>query len=702
MAFQSRLLAGPAPASLLVIDDEPLVREFLREALGNEGYSVAVAEDGEQAVERVRREPIDVAICDLKMPGIDGLETIARIRAINPDIQFIILTAYGTLESAIESLRMGAFDFLQKPVVVKDLLFSVGRALERRDLLEHVALLELSRTIFSTLDADELYDRVVRSAMEALGADDASLMLLDENRELYIAKSTSLGVDVLAETRLALGERVAGRVAQQAEPVVIHDDVAGDRRFGGVAPMRPIQAAIVCPLTMRGELLGVLNVNRVKVLTRYAERDRQSAMILSSLVALALGNARLHKELQARLQQIGDTQEEVIQNEKMVALGSLLSGVAHELNNPLCAVLGYGQLLQQEDLDARLRKGIEVIVREGERAARIVSDLLRFARRDKPEKRPLGLSGVLLKTLDRKSYDLKSSRIEVVTDLDPSLPFVLGDFQQLQVAFTHLITNAQQAMFDHRGHGTLTIGGAHRDGKVVLTFADDGPGITAENTRRVFDPFFTTKAVGQGTGLGLSVCFAIVRDHGGVLRVSGKPGRGAVFTVEIPVAPPGMAAVSDAAPAERVSFPGPGRAASVTGKIEAPSAGPRILIAEAEPDVQGVLVELLESLGYRADTADSAEAAIAKIRGQDYEALIADIDLPRLDGRRLVETLHATKPGLARRVVFLASDTARPQLIEFTSISGNLLMGKPFRLDAMRDALRRLFPGSAGEKAAVH
>jgi signal transduction histidine kinase len=702
MAFQSRLLAGPAPASLLVIDDEPLVRGFLKEALGSEGYSVAVAEDGEQAVERVRREPIDVAICDLKMPGIDGLETIARIRAINPDIQFIILTAHGTLESAIESLRMGAFDFLQKPVVVQDLLFSVGRALERRDLLEHLALFELSRTIFSTLDAEELYGRVVQSAMAVLGADDASLMLLDENRELYIAKSTSLGVDVLTETRLALGERVAGRVAQQAEPAVIHDDVAGDGRFGGVIPMRPIQAAIVCPLTMRGELLGVLNVNRVKLLTRYAERDRQSAMILSSLVALALGNARLHKELQARLQQISDTQEEVIQNEKMVALGGLLSGVAHELNNPLCAVLGYGQLLQQGDLDAKLRKGIEVIVREGERAAKIVSDLLRFARRDKPEKRPLGLSGVLLKTLDRKSYDLKSSRIEVVTDLDPSLPFVLGDFQQLQVAFTHLITNAQQAMFDHRGHGTLTIGGAHRDGKVFLTFADDGPGITAENTRRVFDPFFTTKAVGQGTGLGLSVCFAIVRDHGGVLRVSGKPGRGAVFTVELPVAPPEVAAASDAAPAGRELSLGPGRAASAMVATKAASAGPRILIAESEPDVQSILVDLLESLGYRADTADSGEAAIAKIRSQNYEALIADVDLPRLDGPKLVETLRSTKPKLARRVIFLASDTARPHLIEFTSTSGNLLMGKPFRLDAMRDALQRLFPGPVGEEVSVH
>jgi len=687
MELESRLLAGPAPANLLVIDDEPQLRDFLNEVLGEAGYTVEMAGDGREAVEKVGRASFDVAICDLEMPGIDGLETLTRIRAINPDIQFIILTAHGTLESAIESLRIGAFDFLQKPVASQDLLFSVRKALERRDLLERTALFELSRAIFSTLDPAELCDRLMPSAMQILRADDVSLMLLDENRELYIAKSTSLRGDILAVTRLALGERVAGRVAQQAEPAAINDDLAGDGRFAGVRPMRPIKAAMVCPLTVHGELLGVLNVNRVNLEARYTERDRQSATILSSIVALALGNARLHKELQARLQQLSDTQEEVIQNEKMVALGSLLSGVAHELNNPLCALLGYGQLLQQGDLEPKLRKGVEVIVREGERAARIVSDLLRFARPEKPEKRLLGLSGVLLKTLDRKSYELRSSSIDVVTDIDPDLPMVLGDFQQLQAVFNNLITNAQQAMFDHHGRGVLRIKGVSRGGRVVLTFRDDGPGIMAEHARRVFDPFFTTKTVGHGTGLGLSVCFAIVRDHGGVLRVAGEPGHGAVFTVELPTAPLETAAAGDDAAAP----------ARVTA-----GSGPRILIAESEPDVQSVLVELLEKLGYRPDTADSGEAALAKIRGQDYEAMIADYDMPQLDGRALLDALRAARPKLTRRVIFLAGDTARPHLIEFTSTSGNLLMGKPFRLDAMRDALGRLFPAAGPAADAAH
>ncbi len=703
MSSESRLLAGPIAANILVIDDELQLRDLLKTVLSEKGYCVDTAEDGRVAIDKVKAARFDVAICDLKMPGIDGIETINRIREISPDVQFIVLTAHGTLESAIESLRAGAFDFLRKPLLLKDLLFSVGKALERRRLLERLALYELSRSIFSTLEPGDLYGKIVRAAVDVLRADDASLMLLDENRDLYVAHTTWAQGEVLAGAHVPIGERVAGRVALEPEPVVINDDVAHDPRFAGVRPLRPIRAAIVCPLTMRGELLGVLNVNRVDIDTKYSERERQGAMILSSLAALALGNARLHKEVQVRLQQVRDTQEDVIQNEKMVALGNLLSGVAHELNNPLCAVLGYAQLMQLQSLDGKLRKGIEVILREADRAAKIINDLLRVSRREKPEKRPLGLSGVLLKTLERKAYDLRSARVEVETRLEPELPLVFGDFHQLQLVFNNLITNAQQAMFDHRGQGTLAIRGEHRNGKVVLTFADDGPGVAEENVRRVFDPFFTTKAVGKGVGLGLSVCFAIVRDHGGAIRVSSAPGGGgAVFTVEIPVAQPEALAEAGRAAATADQAPGGEAAGAVSARSSknAPEeaaprpAGPRVLIAEAEPHVQDVLVELLAGLGYRADTADTGESALAKIKSQEYEAVIADFEMPRLGGRALLDTLGSVRPKLARRVIFLASDAARPQLLEFASTTGNLLMGKPFRLDAMRDALRRLFPES--------
>src|SRR5437773_3655165 len=255
--------------SILIIDDEPTLRDLLGQALRERGYAVSAAEDGRSAVEQVRNARFDVALCDLRMPGIDGLETLRQIKAINPDIEIIIITAHGTMESALESLRQGAFDFLVKPVVLQDLFFSINKALERRDLRERLGLFELSRSIFSTLDPDELYGRVVQSAIQVLRADDASLMLLDKKDALYIALSTSLQQEILTDTHLAMGERIAGRVAMQPEPVVINEDVGRDDRFGGITPWRRIQASIVCPLTMRGALLGVLNVNRGTIPERY-------------------------------------------------------------------------------------------------------------------------------------------------------------------------------------------------------------------------------------------------------------------------------------------------------------------------------------------------------------------------------------------------------------------------------------------------
>jgi signal transduction histidine kinase/DNA-binding NarL/FixJ family response regulator len=689
-----RTAAEPGVPSILIIDDEESMRNMLTQALTDQGYAVATAADGHAAVRKVQAARFDIALCDLKMPGIDGIETLKQIKSINPDLEIIIITAHGTMESAIESLRHGAFDFLQKPLVLQDLFFSIGKALERRDLLERLGLFELSRTIFSTLDPDELYRRVVQSAVQVLRADDASLMLLDGKGALQIALSTSLQQEILSETHLAMGERIAGRVALQPEPVVINEDAARDERFAGITPLRRINAAIVCPLTMRGELLGVLNVSRVRIPGRYTERDRRNAMILASLVALALGNARLHNDLQARLQQLSDTQEEVIQSEKMTALGSMLSGVAHELNNPLCGILGYAQLLQQSITDPKVRKGIEVIVREGDRAARIVSNLLTFARREKAERKPLGLNGVILKTLEKKAYDLKVSRIEVKADLDPRLPYVLGDYHQLQTVFLNLIANAQQAMFEAHGRGALTLRSEWQDGNVVVTLSDDGPGIRPEHARRVFDPFFTTKEVGKGSGLGLSVSLAIVRDHGGVLKLTSAPGRGATFVVELPVA-------EAQAPQREAAAGEPAWDATGTPGA-APAAGPRILVADGEGHVVDLLVELLRGMGYRVDTAETGDRAMAKVRSGQYDALIADYALPRLDGKALLDVLRAERPSLARRVIFMASDTANPRLLEFATTSGSLLLGKPFDLETVREAVRRVLEAPRADPAAVH
>jgi two-component system NtrC family sensor kinase len=221
---------------------------------------------------------------------------------------------------------------------------------------------------------------------------------------------------------------------------------------------------------------------------------------------------------------------------RLAAVGELAAGVAHELNNPLAAVLLYSQLLKsRNDLDESLAGDIEIVHREAERATRITGSLLSFARRHKPEKSPVSLNEVIMKSAELNAYQMKLKNIEVEMDLDSDLPVTMADFHQLQQVFVNIINNAEQAMSDDHEQHALRITSRQSGDMIRITFADDGPGISEENIKRVFDPFFTTKEVGKGTGLGLSICYGIVEEHGGRISVESTPGQGATFTVEIPV-----------------------------------------------------------------------------------------------------------------------------------------------------------------------
>ncbi len=234
---------------------------------------------------------------------------------------------------------------------------------------------------------------------------------------------------------------------------------------------------------------------------------------------------------------------QLVQSEKLSAIGQLISGVAHELNNPLTGVIGYSQLLASQDCDEKLRRGLDKVYAEAKRCHRVVQNLLTFARRHAPEKTWIGVNDIIESVLDLRAYQLRVDNIDVRRSLSKDIPLTMGDFHQLQQVFMNIIINAHQA-FKHSQKGSaITIASDTVDGFIRVTIADDGPGIPKENLQRVFDPFFTTKEPGQGTGLGLSLCYGIIEEHQGRIRVTSEPGRGTVFTIDLPV-------VSPAAPGE--------------------------------------------------------------------------------------------------------------------------------------------------------
>jgi PAS domain S-box-containing protein len=357
--------------------------------------------------------------------------------------------------------------------------------------------------------------------------------------------------------------------------------------------------------------------------------------------------------------------EQLLQQEKLAAIGQLVSGVAHELNNPLAGLLAFSQLLMsQPEANDERRRAVESINHEARRASKIVRNLLTFARRHQPERQATDINQIVTDTVELRRYALRVARIELVLALDETLPRTWADPFQLQQVVLNLLTNAEQAMEGWNGARTIRFETALRDETLVLHVSDSGPGIDDRSLDRIFTPFFTTKAVGKGTGLGLSISDGIVHEHGGRILVSSTPGSGATFTVELPrVAPPvSEDGTTDAAPADSARKW-------------------RILVADDESSVREALQLFLRSLGHKVDVAGSGMEAIARLEAHQYDAILLDLRMPDVSGVAVYQKLQARDPQLATRVIFVTGDVHSGSAGNFVLESGRPYISKPFVLE---------------------
>jgi signal transduction histidine kinase len=317
--------------------------------------------------------------------------------------------------------------------------------------------------------------------------------------------------------------------------------------LAGGAVALVVARAVTTSLESLRTAMEAVRGGRLTVRVRATGRDDETAVmaeVFNRMVSeLQESRAKLreyHQDLErmvkGRTRQLREAQAQLVQSEKLSAIGELVAGVAHELNNPLTSILGYAQLLESEgDLSPEVRRSLAVIIEEADRARRIVQDLLTFARQQPREWGLVDVNAALEQALALRRQEMARSGVEVVTRLEPQIPRVRGDFHQIQQVFLNIVNNALHAMRDSHP-ARLEIVTHHRNGRVVIAFSDTGAGIAPEHLHRVFDPFFTTKKIGEGTGLGLSISYGIVRDHGGTIAGDNRPGGGACFTVELPAA----------------------------------------------------------------------------------------------------------------------------------------------------------------------
>jgi PAS domain S-box-containing protein len=374
-------------------------------------------------------------------------------------------------------------------------------------------------------------------------------------------------------------------------------------------------------------------------------------------------------------EQSRDLYQQLLQAEKMAALGQTISGVAHELNNPLATILSWAERLAEKASDETTRRGLDVILGESERAARIVRNLLTFARKRQSTRSLLDINQIVRETLALRSYEHRR-HIEVITALASGLPKVLADAHQLQQVLLNLVINAEQAMMAAHGRGSLVLRTWHdleRDA-VVLQVTDDGPGIPVDVKSKIFDPFFTTKETGKGTGLGLTVAYAIVQEHGGSIRADSPATGGASFTVELPAGSVDLTT----------------RPPRATSKSEV-TQNASVLLVEDERALAMAVSEALIDAGLRVDHAGDGEEALARVHQRSYDLVICDLKMPKVDGITLYRAIAAATPALARRVIFVTGDVAGADAERFLEESGCRWLAKPFRLgDLLRNVREAL------------
>ncbi len=360
-------------------------------------------------------------------------------------------------------------------------------------------------------------------------------------------------------------------------------------------------------------------------------------------------------------------QEQLIQSEKMSAIGELIAGVAHDLNNPLASVVGFADYLVEESkAPENLREPLEAIRQEAERAANIVRNLLNFARRQEGQRRSQHIGPILEATLLLVRNQLMASKVEAILEIDPDLPNVEVNGNQIQQVFVNLINNAAQAVKASDIGGNVVVHAAKWLDGVAVTVADDGPGIPDKIADRIFEPFFTTKAEGEGTGLGLSICHGIIQEHGGRIRYSPGSEGGAVFRVELPGGAP-TGEPEEAPPAQ-------------VGKL-------KVLVVDDEPHILHYMRATLEAWGHAVAVSADGNEGFDQATSQPFDVIITDLRMGDLGGREMFEMLSRDRPDIARRVVFSTGDTLGGDALEFLESAGQPFLRKPFTLAELRTAL---------------
>ena len=645
--------------NILVVDDEVELKNVLVEALVSQGYKTSGLNSGAEALAALRIHHFDIVLTDLMMPGMDGVTLVQEALQLDPHLVCIVMTGQGTIQTAVDAMKVGAFDYVLKPFRLHMLAPLMTRAmnvrqmrLENLQLRETVAIYELAQTISLTPDPQTIINKLVDAAIKQTDADEVSVLLPcnDGTDDLYVAAVRG------ANPGRSISERVPGNYHE-------------------------IDSSFSIPLQVANKVVGTLSINASSRLRPFTVAQMKVLSILAATAAAAIESA-------AR----DDLEQQLRQSQKMEAIGRLAGGVAHDFNNLLTAINGYSSLaLQRANPDDRIRGYLEEIKKAGERAANLTRQLLAFGRKQMMKPVVLNLNDIV-SDMNKMLRRLIGEDILFTAKFDPELKPIKADPGQIEQVLVNLVVNSRDAM--PQG-GNLTIETANFDcdaefaGKhlglapgqyVMLAVSDSGCGMDDKTKARIFEPFFTTKEKGRGTGLGLSTVYGIVKQSGGSVWVYSESGKGTVFKVYFPQLPDG---------------PEFSKAALVEAVV--PRGSETILLVEDEDVVRGLARKILEQAGYYVLDARGSEDAIRLCRElpEPIHLLLTDVVMPERSGKEIAQCMQKVRPST--RVLYMSGYTDDAIVHHGVLDSDVEFIQKPFTPLALARKVREVLDAKNGK-----
>jgi PAS domain S-box-containing protein len=487
----------PEEIGILIVDDEASVRDSLCQWFKADGYRVDTAEEAGSALKKLQESPWDIILLDIRMPGMDGIELQHRIKQVDPNIITIIITAHASVDTAIQALKDGAFDYVTKPIDPDDLSRLVRNAVEKRRLVaENIQLRRL------------IEDKLIESSADGIVVADS------EGRVLIFNKGAEDMLGYRAEQvvgKMNVREIYPPDVAEALGPKLRSEDFGGRGKLSSF----PFALRRKDGESMEGELSASLV---------YDEKGRES------LTVAIFRDVREKREIERELR---DTREALLQAEKLAAMGRLTSQIAHELNNPIYGIMNTLELLKTEVPPESKRRGLlELSLSETVRLSEMLRSMLSFSKPEQEKRAPVKINELIDGILLVMDKQMREANVRVTTAFSREIPEIMASTNQLRQVMLNMIKNAKESM---PSGGTLSVRTIPGDGKVLIIVGDTGVGIPEGLKDKIFEAFFTTKQKVRGAGLGLSVCYGIIKGHGGEIKVESEVGKGTSFIISLPV-----------------------------------------------------------------------------------------------------------------------------------------------------------------------